>query len=123
MISKKKTIEEILQEWQSIPEMQDRVEYVHTIPAKPAKLVDFPSELHPSLIKALHKRGIDQLYSHQKEAFEYAIKGESFTAVTPTASGKSLCYHLPVLQAILENRASRALYLFPTKALAQDQKK
>lgn len=122
MISKKKTIEELLQEWQANPEMQDRVEYVHTIPPKPAKLVDFPSKLHPSLVKALHKRGIDQLYSHQREAFEYAINGQSFTAVTPTASGKSLCYHLPVLQAILENKASRALYLFPTKALAQDQK-
>lgn len=122
MISKKKTIEEILEEWQANPEMQDRIKYVHTLPAKEAKLVDFPAKLHPSLKKALQKRGIYQLYSHQREAFEYAMNGQSFTAVTPTASGKSLCYHLPVLQAILENRASRALYLFPTKALAQDQK-
>ncbi|WP_397537718.1 DEAD/DEAH box helicase [Rummeliibacillus pycnus] len=121
-MSKRKSIEELLQDWQSNPEMQDRVEYVHTIPAKPPKLVDFPNNLHPSLIKALHKRDIDQLYSHQREAFEYATNGQSFTAVTPTASGKSLCYHLPVLQAIMENSASRAIYLFPTKALAQDQK-
>ncbi len=122
MLSKKKTIKELLQEWQSNPEMQDRVEYVHTIPAQPPKLVDFPSNLHPSLVRALHKRGINQLYSHQREAFEFATSGQSFTAVTPTASGKSLCYHLPVLQSIMENSASRALYLFPTKALAQDQK-
>lgn len=121
-MSKRKSIEELLQEWQSNPEMQDRVEYVYTIPAQPAKLVDFPSNLHPSLVKALHSRGIEQLYSHQREAFEYATNGQSFTAVTPTASGKSLCYHLPVLQSIIENRESRAIYLFPTKALAQDQK-
>ncbi|MFJ8261279.1 DEAD/DEAH box helicase [Rummeliibacillus sp. NPDC094406] len=121
-MSKRKSIDELLQDWQSNPEMQDRVEYVHTIPAQPPKLVDFPTNLHPSLIKALHKRDIDQLYSHQREAFEYATNGQSFTAVTPTASGKSLCYHLPVLQAIMENSASRAIYLFPTKALAQDQK-
>ncbi|MGG0655623.1 DEAD/DEAH box helicase [Rummeliibacillus pycnus] len=122
MLSKRLSIEELLQEWQSSSEMQDRIEYVHTIPSQPAKLVDFPANLHPSLIKALHKRGINQLYSHQREAYEYATNGQSFTAVTPTASGKSLCYHLPVLQAILENSSSRALYLFPTKALAQDQK-
>ncbi|HWI47492.1 MAG TPA: DEAD/DEAH box helicase [Rummeliibacillus sp.] len=121
-MSKRKSIEELLQDWQSNPEMQDRVEYVHTIPAQQPKLVDFPTNLHPSLIKALHKRGISKLYSHQREAFEYATNGQSFTAVTPTASGKSLCYHLPVLQDIMENSVSRALYLFPTKALAQDQK-
>ena len=121
-MSKRKSIEELLQEWQSDAVKQDRVEYVHTIPAQASNLVDFPSNLHPSLIKALHQRGIEQLYSHQREAFEYATNGQSFTAVTPTASGKSLCYHLPVLQTIMENRKSRAIYLFPTKALAQDQK-
>ena len=77
--------------------------------------------LHPSIIKALKSKGIEQLYSHQREAFDNAYNGESFTAVTPTASGKSLCYHLPVLQSILEDESSRAIYLFPTKALAQDQ--
>ncbi|MGE7920211.1 DEAD/DEAH box helicase [Viridibacillus sp. NPDC093762] len=118
----KKTIDELLAEWQQYPEMMERIEHRHTIDAKQAKLVPFSDKLHPSLVKALQKRGINQLYSHQREAFDYATTGQSFTAVTPTASGKSLCYHLPVLQAILENKASRALYLFPTKALAQDQK-
>lgn len=118
----KKTINQLLEEWQLYPEMMERIEYQHTIDAMPAKLVPFPDKLHPAIAKALQKRGISQLYSHQRQAFDYATNGQSFTAVTPTASGKSLCYHLPVLQAILENKASRALYLFPTKALAQDQK-
>ncbi|MGE7924384.1 DEAD/DEAH box helicase [Viridibacillus arvi] len=118
----KKTIDELLAEWQQYPEMMERIEHQHTIDAMSAKLVPFPDKLHPSLVKALQKRGISQLYSHQRQAFDYATTGQSFTAVTPTASGKSLCYHLPVLQAVLENKASRALYLFPTKALAQDQK-
>ncbi len=71
---------------------------------------------------ALKKRGIHQLYTHQYTAFQTVQKGESIVAVTPTASGKTLCYNLPVLQAIAENDGNRALYLFPTKALAQDQK-
>lgn len=73
-------------------------------------------------MKALQARGIEQLYTHQREAFDLAQSGTSFTAVTPTASGKSYCYHLPVLQKIMEDKNARAIYLFPTKALAQDQK-
>jgi DEAD/DEAH box helicase domain-containing protein len=88
---------------------------------KSAIYAKFPSVLHPSIIKALKTKGIKQLYSHQRDAFDSAYNGQSITAVTPTASGKSLCYHLPVLQSILENESSRAIYLFPTKALAQDQ--
>ncbi|MBP8274651.1 MAG: DEAD/DEAH box helicase, partial [Acidobacteria bacterium] len=66
-------------------------------------------------------RGIDQLYSHQAEAVDHAMHGRNVVIVTPTASGKTLCYNVPVLDAILKDPASRALYLFPTKALAQDQ--
>src|SRR6185312_17388257 len=95
--------------------------HYRTIEGKQAMYAEFPSVLHPSIIKALASKGIDKLYSHQREAFECAYNGESFTAVTPTASGKSLCYHLPVMQSILEDDTSRAIYLFPTKALAQDQ--
>ena len=84
-------------------------------------MLPFLDVLHPSIIKALAAKGIDRLYSHQRVAFEHAYEGTSFTAVTPTASGKSLCYHLPVLQSILEDNSSRAIYLFPTKAFAQDQ--
>ena len=67
------------------------------------------------------RRGISALYSHQAEALEALRAGQDVAIVTPTASGKSLCYDLPVLQAIAEDPAARALYLFPTKALSQDQ--
>jgi DEAD/DEAH box helicase domain-containing protein len=80
-----------------------------------------PAELHPGLVAALHSRGIDRLYSHQAEAWSAVRQGRHLVVVTPTASGKTLCYNLPVLQRILEAPESRALYLFPTKALAQDQ--
>jgi len=79
-----------------------------------------PDDLDPRLIQALRARGIDMLYSHQAQALDGARKGRDQVLMTPTASGKSLCYNLPVLEAVLARR-SKALYLFPTKALAQDQ--
>lgn len=94
----------------------------HTIPEREARTVPFPDSIDSRLKQALQKRCIHELYTHQSEAFETAKKGENFAAVTPTASGKTLCYNLPVLQQIIEDSSSRALYLFPTKALAQDQK-
>jgi len=93
-----------------------------TIDEKKAKTAEMPSEVHPLLKEALNNRGVKELYTHQKTAYEKATQGESFVAVTPTASGKTLCYNLPVLQGIVQNPNARALYLFPTKALAQDQK-
>lgn len=122
MFSKRRTIDDLLVEWQYDEALKQNIVHWQTIEATPARYSQFPNELHPSIKKALTKRGIEQLYTHQREAFDYAINGKSFTAVTPTASGKSLCYHLPVLQKILEDQSSRAIYLFPTKALAQDQK-
>ncbi|RHW39282.1 DEAD/DEAH box helicase [Lysinibacillus yapensis] len=122
MFSKKRTIDELLNEWQYDEELKQNILHWHTLEAAPASFAPFPDNLHPSIRKALESRGINQLYTHQREAFDYAANGKSFTAVTPTASGKSLCYHLPVLQKILEDPSSRAIYLFPTKALAQDQK-
>ncbi|HLO02866.1 MAG TPA: DEAD/DEAH box helicase, partial [Symbiobacteriaceae bacterium] len=92
-----------------------------TLPAVPPNYGEWPSNLDPRLIAALKEQGISNLYSHQAEAVESAIAGRSTVVVTPTASGKSVCYNLPVLNRVLENPASRALYLFPTKALAQDQ--
>jgi DEAD/DEAH box helicase domain-containing protein len=90
-------------------------------PPLPADLVDFPSELHPAIVEALAKRGIERLYCHQREAFEEVRAGKNVVVVTPTASGKTLCYNLPVLDRVLREPSSRALYLFPTKALSQDQ--
>ena len=115
------TLSTVLEKLQTEPSFSKNVAHYRTIEGKQATYAKFPPVLHPSIIKALGAKGIDKLYSHQREAFELAYGGESFTAVTPTASGKSLCYHLPVLQSILEDDSSRAIYLFPTKALAQDQ--
>ena len=90
-------------------------------PALPGSYADFPPELSPRLVEVLRQRGIERLYSHQIEAFERVQAGENVVVVTPTASGKTLCYNLPVLDAALRNPETRALYLFPTKALSQDQ--
>ena len=91
------------------------------LPALVAQYAPFPSALDARLTRALAARGVAQLYTHQAEAIDYALAGKDVVVVTPTASGKTLCYNAPVLNAILEDSSSRALYLFPTKALAQDQ--
>ncbi|NQX63246.1 DEAD/DEAH box helicase [Paenibacillus qinlingensis] len=103
------------------PEIMQQVTYWHTIPPRDPKLADFPEGLHEGICVALRHKNIGQLYTHQAESFRQVTAGNHVVTVTPTASGKTLCYNLPVLQKILENDASRALYLFPTKALAQDQ--
>jgi DEAD/DEAH box helicase domain-containing protein len=89
--------------------------------ARPAVFAPFPTALDPRIVEALRARGVSQLYSHQARAFDVAAKGEHLVVVTPTASGKTLCYNLPVLQALVQQPEARVLYLFPTKALAQDQ--
>lgn len=91
------------------------------IPAREAQFRPMPDWLRPELEAAYRPKGIEQLYSHQAAAAESVREGKNFVVVTPTASGKTLCYNLPILNAILENADARALYLFPTKALAQDQ--
>ena len=90
-------------------------------PAREAQWADFPVWTHGDLRAAYAGKGIRQLYSHQTAAAETVRAGRNVVIVTPTASGKTLCYNLPILHAILESSDSRALYLFPTKALAQDQ--
>jgi DEAD/DEAH box helicase domain-containing protein len=91
------------------------------LPARAPQYAAIPSQLHPLVVAALRQRGIDQLYSHQAQAVEHALAGEHVAVVTPTASGKTLCYTLPVLHTLLGDSTACALYLFPTKALAQDQ--
>ena len=86
-----------------------------------AQHAPFPESLDPRLLAALRARGIEQLYLHQAESIAHSLAGRNTVIVTPTASGKTLCYNAPVLHSILENASTRALYLFPTKALAQDQ--
>ena len=94
---------------------------VKRLPAQAARYAPFPDSLDSRLQAALRARGIDQLYTHQAEAIAHVGAGRHVVTVTPTASGKTLCYNAPVLDAILKNPSARALYLFPTKALAQDQ--
>ena len=86
-----------------------------------ASFAPYPEGTDERLRAALSARGIEQLYTHQAEAFAHILAGRNVVTVTPTASGKTLCYNGPVLNAILQDPSTRALYLFPTKALAQDQ--
>ncbi len=90
-------------------------------PAREAKLAPFPGALDGRLRSALEESGTGVLYAHQAQAVEAALGGQNVVIVTGTASGKTLCYNLPVLQTWLHNPEARALYLFPTKALAHDQ--
>ncbi|MES9876601.1 MAG: DEAD/DEAH box helicase [Candidatus Sedimenticola sp. 1PA] len=90
------------------------------IPEKEGSYAPLPVDLDQRLASALRKRGVSRLYSHQSKAWKTAASGRHFVVVTPTASGKTLCYNLPVLHSVLQGR-TKALYLFPTKALAQDQ--
>ena len=90
-------------------------------PARPPVLAPLPASLDPRIGDALRARGIGELYSHQARAWELIAKGQNVVIVTPTASGKTLCYNLPALQALVHQPDARILYLFPTKALAQDQ--
>ena len=91
------------------------------IPAREAQFRPMPAWVKNELTAAYRAKGIEQLYSHQEAAAQLAYAGRNVVVVTPTASGKTLCYNLPILNAVLENSDTRALYLFPTKALAQDQ--
>src|SRR3954466_1591603 len=93
---------------------------VRRLPAVAAQYAAFPDALDPRLTRALPTRGIGEVYTHQADAITHALAGRNVVVITPTASGKTLCYNAPVLNAILADPASRALYLFPTKALAQD---
>ncbi len=112
---------EILDDLLTSPSTGPCITTVRQFPARPAVPAPFPSSLDPRLAEALRGRGIAQLYSHQARAWEVVAKGQHVVVVTPTASGKTLCYNLPVLEALLTQPDARVLYLFPTKALAQDQ--
>ena len=103
------------------PDADAIVTATRRLPAVAATYAPFPAQADDRLKAALAARGIEQLYTHQAEAIEHALAGRNVVTITPTASGKTLCYNAPVLDAILKDPSTRALYLFPTKALAQDQ--
>ncbi|MFL5735381.1 MAG: DEAD/DEAH box helicase [Chloroflexia bacterium] len=103
------------------PYFKERITAWQDIPAREARTEPFPEWLDPELVEVFRARGVRELYTHQREAVDAAQRGEHVAVVTPTASGKTLCYNLPVLDMVLKDPGARALYLFPTKALAQDQ--
>jgi DEAD/DEAH box helicase domain-containing protein len=114
-------ISSLLSAWQTEPGIASNIAEWRALPARPAHFVPFPDGLHPALAESLRRLGIRALYSHQAIAWEQARAGRHLVVVTGTASGKTLCYNLPVLDCLLRDPQTRALYLFPTKALAQDQ--
>ncbi len=107
------------QEWMADPDSPVRA--IRHQPSRDGVFADFPEALAAPLKQALASRRIRQLYSHQAQALAHAEAGRNVVVVTPTASGKTLCYNLPVLNRLIAEPAARALYLFPTKALAEDQ--
>ena len=115
------TIKELLSRLENNRRFMENVRALKILPAFEGRFVPFPDWVNPRLQSILEKRGFDHLYSHQAEAVNLVKKGLDVVLVTPTASGKTLCYNLPVLNRILEEPETRALYIFPTKALAQDQ--
>ncbi len=115
------TLERLLHAWRSEPTVAGCVAAWESLPARPVQFLPFPDDLHPLLADMLHKRGVHALYTHQAQAWEHVRSGRHTAIVTGTASGKSLCYALPVLHSLLQDPQARALALFPTKALAQDQ--
>ena len=103
------------------PRIQDALVEHRVLPAREAQVAPFPDWLDKRLVRGLHAQGIEMLYTHQRDALDALHDGRDMVVVTPTASGKTLCYGLPVLQAVADDPAARALFLFPTKALSQDQ--
>ncbi|MFZ5622757.1 MAG: DEAD/DEAH box helicase [Pseudomonadota bacterium] len=114
-------LEQFLDQLRRDPAFGPNITHWQTLPAVPARYGEWPAGLDGRIRAALQERGIHRLYTHQTDAITAALAGRNTVVVTPTASGKSMCYNLPVLHTILQEPSSRALYLFPTKALAQDQ--
>ncbi len=115
------TLSALLKTWRTNPNIAANITAWRTFPARPAQTAPFPADLHPALATALHAGGIRSLYTHQATTWQQVQAGRHPVIVTGTASGKTLCYNLPVLDRLLRNPDARALYLFPTKALAHDQ--
>ncbi|MDR0494631.1 MAG: DEAD/DEAH box helicase, partial [Treponema sp.] len=103
------------------PEFAPNIVINRLLPAEDGSFAPFPEGLNLRIADSLRKRGVDRLYTHQAEVWEQVKNGKNVVVVTPTASGKTLCYNLPCLQALLADESARCLYLFPTKALSQDQ--
>lgn len=114
-------LDSLIRLWHTDPQTAPNLPIWKTTPPRPADWRSLPEDLPADLHAALTRRGINALYSHQAEAWSLARAGKNIVLATGTASGKTLAYNLPVLAALLQDPQARALYLFPTKALAQDQ--
>jgi DEAD/DEAH box helicase domain-containing protein len=115
------TLSELLAQLRADPKFMRDVTTWERLPARPPRYAPWPENLEPRLIESTRAKGIDRPFTHQTHAVSAALRGENVVVVTGTASGKTLCYNLPVLNTFLRDPAARALYLFPTKALTQDQ--
>lgn len=114
-------IKSLLSRWRSEPHIAENVVSWRVLAPKSAEYSSFPNDLSPALIQALKTQGVHSLYKHQALAFNLSQQGDNIAIVSGTASGKTLCYNLPVINCLLRQPQTKALYLFPTKALAQDQ--
>ena len=115
------SLNQLLSHWRSESSIMTNITEWRKIPARFAAFDAIPGEIHPELIEVLNNQGIKELYTHQKLTWEYSKNHQNVVVVTGTASGKSLAYNLPVIDHLIKNKSARALYIFPTKALSQDQ--
>jgi DEAD/DEAH box helicase domain-containing protein len=111
----------LLAHWKADPQVGPNIIEWRILPEKPAHFIPFPKDIHPALQEALINYGITSLYTHQANTWTSIKQGKNVVIVTGTASGKTLCYNLPVIDCLLYEKEATALYLFPTKALSQDQ--
>jgi len=121
MVIKKPGIDTLLENIKAHSAYKDQIVHIEDIAAQPPRYGELSYPMHRSLVDTLSSQGIERLYTHQVEAIEAVRHGRNIVVVTPTASGKSMCYNLPVLDHLLRCPADCALYLFPTKALGRDQ--
>jgi len=121
-MSKEENLAKSLEILKEIGVKNESIRAIKHLPAQEGQYREYPPDVHPALVEAFKEKGFFQLYSHQHSTWERLKKGKNTVVVTPTASGKTLCYNLPVLDTILQNPSARAIYLFPTKALSQDQR-
>ncbi len=121
-VATKPSLEAVVSHFRSAHQEPDSpVRAIHHQPATEGEYAEMPAGVDPRLRAALAESGIERLYTHQAEAFDQVAAGRNVVVVTPTASGKTLCYNLPVLNRLMGDAHARAMYLFPTKALAEDQ--
>jgi len=118
-----RTLSQILQKLKSREDLKDRIKHVEILRARSVRFQKWPTFLVPAMVQLLKKSGVDSLWTHQAQAVEALQAGKHVAVTTPTASGKTLCFNVPIIQALSENPKTRALYLYPMKALAQDQLK